>query len=99
LYGRQNRPTKFGNKQHLFKKLQLHQCIPGLSLTIFPKLYKVRSSFLDISSFAKKILEDCNDHIFKGKIPAVFAHIFLFILVMILLLPSVIVFSQQENKT
>jgi RND family efflux transporter MFP subunit len=65
-------------------------------LTIFPKLYKV-SSFLDISSFAKKILRIAMI-IYSKKLPAVFAHIILFILIMILLLPSVIVFSKQENE-
>jgi RND family efflux transporter MFP subunit len=65
-------------------------------LTIFPKLYKV-PSFLDISSFAKKILGIAMI-MYSKKIPALFVHTFLFMLVMVLLLPSVIVFSQQENK-
>jgi RND family efflux transporter MFP subunit len=65
-------------------------------LTIFPKLYKV-PSFLDISSFVKKILGIVMI-VNSKKIPAAFVHIFLFMLVMMLLVPSVIVFSQQENK-
>ena len=36
--------------------------------------------------------------IYSKKIPSLFAHIILFILIMILLFPSVIVFSNQENE-